>query len=84
MIQKVDPLYVEVALPVTLRDKVKVGASAKIAFDVPGVEPVTATVSLVDAEIEATSNMFGVRFVLPNKNNTIPSGAKCHVSFVQH
>jgi RND family efflux transporter MFP subunit len=81
VIQKTDPLYVEVALPVALKDKVKPGASARINFEVPGVQPVTAPVALADSEIEATSNMFGVRFVLPNKENAIPSGAKCHVSF---
>ena len=39
--------------------------------------------TLADAEIEATSNMFGVRVVLANKDNLIPSGAKCRVSFNQ-
>jgi RND family efflux transporter MFP subunit len=81
MIEKVDPLYVETALPVTLLGSIKVGETAKVTFDAPGVRGRPVAVSLVDSVIEATSNTFGVRLVVDNASNEVPAGVKCRVQF---
>lgn len=81
IIAKIDPLYAEVSLPVAYLGEVKAGMLAKIAFDAPGVAPRTVPAALVDRVIEPTSNTFGVRFILSNTGNLIPSGSKCRVSF---
>ncbi len=81
VIQKVDPLHVEVALPLDQMAQVKKGTPAQVSFDVPGIAPVNATVTLADPVVEATSNTFGVRIDVANPKFAIPSGIKCHVQF---
>ena len=81
VIQRVDPLHVEVALPTSLFTQVKAGSKATITFDSPGLSPLVAGASLVDPVIDAASNTFGVRFVIDNKSNAIPAGVKCRLQF---
>lgn len=81
VVQRVDPLYVEVALPTPLFTQVKPGAKARISFDAPGVAPRVVAAALVDPVIDAASNTFGVRFVLDNKDQAVPAGIKCRLQF---
>jgi RND family efflux transporter MFP subunit len=84
VIEKTDPLYIEVALPANLFGRVKVGDTYQVGFSVPGVEQRDVKVSLVDTVIESASNTFGVRLVLDNPDNAVPAGAKCHVAFPEN
>jgi RND family efflux transporter MFP subunit len=83
VVQQTDPLYVELGLPVDRMDSVKPGTEVRLVFDVPGVAPVTAHVTLVDTVIDPASNTFGVRITLPNQDGAIPAGGKCRARFAQ-
>jgi RND family efflux transporter MFP subunit len=78
---EVDPLYVEVILPVALYGKIKVGAQAVVLPEQPVGGRYSATVRVVDRVIDAASGTFGVRLELPNRNREIPAGARCRVRF---
>lgn len=78
---EIDPLYVEVILPVALYGKVKAGGRAEVFPEQPVGGRYAATVKVVDRVIDAASGTFGVRLELPNKNRTIPAGARCRARF---
>ncbi|MEI9803250.1 MAG: efflux RND transporter periplasmic adaptor subunit [Pseudolabrys sp.] len=82
VIQRIDPLFVEVSLPVSLMNAVKPGTKARIDFDTPGVASVEAEVTLSDIVIDAPSDTFGARIVLPNPSGAIPAGSKCRAEFL--
>jgi RND family efflux transporter MFP subunit len=81
VIQRIDPLFVEVSLPVELMGKVVPGGGARIVFDLPGAAPADGRIALADAVIDAASDTFAVRIILPNPAGQIPAGGKCHVEF---
>jgi RND family efflux transporter MFP subunit len=78
---EIDPLYVEVILPVALYGRVKTGKRAEVFPEEPVGGRYAATVKVVDRVIDAASGTFGVRLELPNKNRSIPAGARCRVRF---
>ncbi|MDB5839857.1 MAG: hypothetical protein JWQ23_1809 [Herminiimonas sp.] len=80
-VARVDPLRVEVIMPSSLYGTVKAGTGARVTPDLPGVAPVTATVSLVDKVLDPASGTFRVRMALPNANARIPAGLRCRVEF---
>lgn len=81
VIQQVDPLYVEITLPVGLMGQVKAGTPATISIEAPDVKPIHAAVTTADQVIDPASNTYSVRIVLPNPDGTIPAGSKCHARF---
>jgi RND family efflux transporter MFP subunit len=78
---RLDPLNVEVFLPVVHYKQVRVGMEAKVHPTPPIEETYTATVSVVDRVFDPASGTFGVRLNLPNPNKTLPGGQRCKVSF---
>lgn len=78
---EIDPLNVEVVLPVTLHGRVKVGQRARVMPEQPIGGQHLATVTVVDRVIDAASGTFGVQLELPNRNGNIPAGARCQVRF---
>lgn len=76
-----DPLHVEVFLPVAMYPGLRVGQTATIEPDLPGVAPRTATVEVIDRVLDATSNTFGVRLTLDNADRGLPAGLRCVLSF---
>ena len=78
---EIDPLHVEVILPVALYGRIKVGAQAQVLPEQPVGGRYSATVKVVDRVIDAASGTFGVRLELPNRNREIPAGARCRVRF---
>jgi len=78
---EVDPLYVEVILPVALYGKIKVGHRATVLPEQPIGGSYSATVKVVDRVIDAASGTFGIRLELPNGKRAIPAGARCRVRF---
>ncbi len=78
---EVDPLNVEVVLPVREIGKIKVGQTATVTMDPPVDGRYKAKVEVVDRMLDATSGTFGVRLRLPNPRYRIPAGARCHVRF---
>ncbi|MDB5772901.1 MAG: hypothetical protein JWM42_3275 [Burkholderia sp.] len=80
-VARVDPLRVEVVMPSNMYGKVKVGTTARVMPDLPGMAPVTATVSLVDKVLDPASGTYRVRMMLPNAKASIPAGLRCKVEF---
>ena len=78
---QVDPLNVEIILPLSQYGKINVGDKATITPLVPGGEKAEATVVIVDRVIDAASGTFGVRLELPNTDYNVPGGIRCEVDF---
>ncbi len=79
-IAQLDPLHVEVIIPVVHRDKIKTGMKAKVRSKAGTVW--TATVSQVDRVMDVASGTFGVRLVLPNPDYKITAGLRCDLKFL--
>lgn len=80
-VAQINPLNIEVVVPVELFGLVHAGMSGDIT-----VEPLLhgsykAKVVMVDRVIDAGSATFGVRLELANPGNRIPSGLKCALRF---
>lgn len=78
---QINPLRVEVILPLKQYGKIKVGAKAVIMPESPLQGSWQATVKIVDQVVDAASGTFGVRLELQNSERNIPSGIKCQVTF---
>jgi len=78
---QIDPLNVEVILPVGMWGAVKPGMEAQVLPEAPVGGYYTAKVAIVDRIIHAASGTFGVRLELPNPDYRIPAGLKCQVVF---
>jgi cobalt-zinc-cadmium efflux system membrane fusion protein len=80
-IAKIDPLRIEMVLPLSQFGQVKLGSTVNIRTDVTGDKPLPATVTLVDRVVDAASNTFRVRLSLPNPDRSIPAGLRCMADF---
>jgi RND family efflux transporter MFP subunit len=80
-IAQIDPLNVEVIVPVSEYGTIKKGMSAEVRPEHPVGGVYTGKVTIVDRVVNAASGSFGVRVELPNPNLAIPSGLKCDVKF---
>ncbi len=74
----VEPLRVEVALPLELYGKLHAGMSAQVMPEgLGGRYP--ARITVVDSVFDSASGLFGVRLELPNREKQLPAGIRCHV-----
>ena len=73
----IDPLRVELMVPTSQYGQVAAGDRITIRPELPGAEPVVATVRTVDTVLDAASNSFRVRLTLPNPNYRLPAGLRC-------
>ncbi|MDN4988482.1 efflux RND transporter periplasmic adaptor subunit [Bradyrhizobium sp. WYCCWR 13022] len=80
-ISQIDPLLVEVFVPLSQFGKIHVGASAEVLPEAPVGGRYTARVTVVDQVFDAASGTIGVRLELPNPNYALPAGLKCRVRF---
>lgn len=80
-LSQIDPLNVEVFVPLDLYGKIKLGSRAKIYPEEPVGGTYEASVSVVDQVFDAASRTFGVRLELPNPDYALPAGIKCRVRF---
>jgi RND family efflux transporter MFP subunit len=80
-VAQLDPLNVELVVPVEYFGMIKLGATAQVQLEaaVGGVHH--AKVVIVDQVIDAASGTFGVRLELPNPQLNLPAGLKCQVVF---
>jgi RND family efflux transporter MFP subunit len=76
-IAKVDPLRVELVLPVAQFGHVEQGSLVNIRTDLTGGRDLPAKVVLIDKVVDAASNTFRVRLALPNPDHGIPAGLRC-------
>lgn len=80
-IAQIDPLNVEVIIPVSEYGIIKKGMVAELRPEFPVGGVYKGKVTIVDRVVNAASGSFGVRVELPNPNLAIPSGLKCNVRF---
>jgi RND family efflux transporter MFP subunit len=78
-IAEIDPLYVEVYVPVSQFGKISVGAQGQVYPEIGG--RYVAQVTVVDRVFDAASATIGVRLELPNPDYKLPAGLKCQVRF---
>jgi RND family efflux transporter MFP subunit len=81
-VAQLDPLHVEVIMPVDLLGRIHHGMRAEVTIDVPGQAKQVATVTRVDRVSDAASGTFGVQLLLPNPDYQIPSGLRCRLAFL--
>ncbi len=80
-VARIDPINVEVVVPVERFGTIKKGTTADVRLEEPVGGMYKAKVVIVDQVIDAASGTFGVRLELPNPKLSIPVGLKCHVRF---
>lgn len=76
-IAMIDPLRVEIIVPVALFGTIRAGMVAKVTPDLPNAVAVEARVVLVDKLVDAASNTFRVRAKLSNADGAVTSGLRC-------
>lgn len=77
---QVEPLRVEVVLPLAAYGKLKAKTTAEVVPE--GIEgKYTATVTVIDSVFDSASGTFGVRLELPNAGGKVPAGIRCKVDF---
>ncbi len=74
-----DPLRVELVMPAHRWGSVAPGDSVALVPELPQASAVLARVTHIDKMIDAASNTFRVRLMLPNPGNRLPAGARCRV-----
>lgn len=78
-IAALDPLRVDVVVPVALFGRVVVGQRAVVVPATPHTRRLEATVIEVDKVADATSSTFGVRLEASNPGHRVPGGLTCKV-----
>lgn len=81
-IARIDPLNVEVIVPVARLGEIKKDMKAQVRPFPPVAGVFAARVVLVDQVIDAASGTFGVRLELPNPDHRLPAGLRCKVRFL--
>ena len=76
-IASVNPLYVDVFLPTSLYNDVKIGQVAIVRPKEPIGGAYEAQIQAIDQVFDAASDTFGVRLELPNPDNALPGGVDC-------
>lgn len=82
-IARIDPLNVEVIVPVSRLGTIKKDMKAQVRPFPPVGGVYTATVVIVDQVIDAASGTFGVRLELANPDYQLPAGLRCKVRFLK-
>lgn len=76
-IARLDPLRVELVLPLADMGRLKAGDTLTLKPDYPGAPTRSATVERVDRVVDAASRTFRARLTLPNPEHAIPAGVRC-------
>jgi len=81
VLAQIDPLLVEVFVPVAQLGNITDGMRGQVALEQPVGTVHTAAVTVVDPVVDAASGTFRVRLELPNPEGAIFAGLKCRVYF---
>jgi cobalt-zinc-cadmium efflux system membrane fusion protein len=76
-IAKVDPLRVQLVVPVAMYTEVKPGGTANVLPELPGASTMSAKVTMIDKVVDPASNTFRVHLALPNRDGALPAGLRC-------
>lgn len=79
---QIDPLRVDVVLPVAYYGKLHPGMTGEVSPEGLGGR-YRARIKVIDRVFDAASGTFGVRLELPNRDGNVPSGIRCQVEFPQ-
>ncbi|MGI9341209.1 MAG: efflux RND transporter periplasmic adaptor subunit [Gammaproteobacteria bacterium] len=79
---QIDPLRVEVMVPIAYIGAFEVGQQAVVSPERPIRDSYPAVVTVVDRVADAASGTFLVRMNLPNPEHKLPSGLNCMVRFM--
>jgi membrane fusion protein, multidrug efflux system len=82
VLARMNPLYVEVFVPLALFGQVRPGMIADVEPEVPVGGHHRAAVTVVDTLFDASSGTFGVRLALPNPDLSLPGGLRCKIQFL--
>ena len=80
-IAQIDPLNVELVLPMDRYGDIAIGSTAIVHPVAPVGGAYEARATVIDPVIDAASETFGVRLILPNPNHAIPAGIRCSVEW---
>ena len=82
-IAQLDPLHVEVIVPIEYLGSLEAGMNAGVTLNVPGYENklLSAELRRIDAVADPASATYGVLLVMDNPDLVIPSGVRCAVDF---
>ena len=80
-IAQIDPLHVEVFVPVAWFGRIEMAMEATVVPEAPVGGSHIGTVDVVDPVIDGASGTFGVRVALPNPEGLVPAGLGCRVDF---
>lgn len=81
-VAQIDPLNVEVIIPIDYLGRIRNGMQAEVTAAMPGAKSHFATVQRVDRVADAASGTFGVQLNLANPDQAIPAGLRCQVAFL--
>lgn len=81
-VAQLDPLHVEVIIPVEHLGKVTAGMTAEVWTEVVEGDRWNAEVTRVDKVADVASGTYGVRLALPNPEYKIPAGLRCQMQLV--
>ncbi|TCK07582.1 efflux RND transporter periplasmic adaptor subunit [Marinobacterium mangrovicola] len=82
-IAAIDPLHVEVYLPVQLYSEIEIGMAADVSPELVSDSSYRAWVIAIDSVFDASSRTFGVRLELPNQDYQLPAGMHCSLQFLR-
>ncbi len=80
-IAQVDPLNVEVFVPIGWYGQVRPGMAGEVTPAPPLTGRYGAEVTIVDSVFDTASGTFGVRLEVTNPDGRLPAGARCSVRF---
>ena len=80
-IAELDPLNIEVIVPASEFNAIKVGMKATVVAESPMKGSYTAMVKVVDRVVDGASGTFGVRLEMPNPHFRFLAGLRCRVIF---
>ena len=79
-VAQLDPLRIEVILPIELFGTIKPGMQG-LVFPEMGGQPQSASITVIDRLMDPGSSTFGVRLELSNSDYAIPGGQRCEIAF---
>ena len=82
-IAQLDPLHVEVFVPVEHLGKIRPGMQAEVWTETVTDSSWNASVSRVDRVADVASGTYGVRLELPNPDYSVPAGLRCQLKFIE-
>ena len=82
-IAEIQPILVEVYLPIEAYPMVKIGMSADVSPQEPIGGHYIGKVITKDPQIDSASGTFQVTLKIPNEQETIPAGLRCSIRFLE-